>query len=245
MTKEEVDNMLGNKIGNSIDNLKTGFNIFSTDLDGVDAFISLNESKGTISGQKGSCVVWFKLDNVNTSATIWQARVDSNNYVNVFYHNGTTQLRIAYRLGGSTKLASHTVNFENDGLFHNIVATWTPSRIELYVDGTLQAFNTFSGTFTGQFANSFIGQNTLNGNYFHGKIAQLGLFKEVLTASQVSDIYKVNQEPFDLTGMPHLVAYYKLDEGSGTVALDSSGNENNGVLINNAVYTTDVPLKAE
>lgn len=237
--------MLGNKIGNSIDNLKTGFNIFSTDLDGVDAFISLNESKGTISGQKGSCVVWFKLDNVNTSATIWQARVDSNNYVNVFYHNGTTELRIAYRLGGSTKLASHTVSIENDGLFHNIVATWTPSRIELYVDGTLQAFNTFSGTFTGQFANSFIGQNTLNGNYFHGKIAQLGLFKEVLTASQVSDIYKVNQEPFDLTGMPHLVAYYKLDEGSGTVALDSSGNENNGVLINNAVYTTDVPLKAE
>lgn len=237
--------MLVNKIGNSIDNLKTGYNIFSTDLDGVDAFISINESKNTITGQKGSCVVWFKLDNVNTSATIWQARVDSNNYVNVFYHNGTTELRIAYRLGGSTKLATHTVSIENDGLFHNIVATWTPSRIELYVDGTLRDFNTFSGTFTGQFANSFIGQNTLNGNYFHGKIAQLGLFKEVLTASQVSDIYKINQEPFDLTGTPHLVAYYKLDEGSGTVALDSSGNENNGVLINNAVYTTDVPLKAE
>ena len=45
--------------------------------------------------------------------------------------------------------------------------------------------------------------------------------------------------------MEHLVAYYKLDEGSGTVAIDSSGNDNNGVLNNNTIYTTDVPLKAE
>ena len=232
------------KLAQSLSTTKTGYNIYSVDLDGVDAYIDINESKNTISGQKGSCVVWFKLDNVNTSATIWQARVNSNNYVNVFYHNGTTQLRIAYRIGGSTKLASHTVNFENDGLFHNIVATWTPTRIQLYIDGTLQAFNTFTGTFTGTFANSFIGQNTLNGNYFHGKIAQLGLFKEVLIDSQVANIYKTNQEPFDLTGMEHLVAYYKLDEGSGTVALDSSGIENNGTLNNNATYSTDVPFKA-
>ena len=188
--------------------------------------------------------MWFKLDTVNTSATIWQARVDSSNYVNVFYHNGTSQLRIAYRLGGSTKLASHTVNFENDGKFHHIVATWTPSRIQLYIDGVLETSNTFSGTFTGNFANSFIGQNTLNGNYFHGKIAQLGLFKEVLTDIQVDDIYKTNQEPFDLTGMDNLVAYYKLDEGSGTVALDSSSGVDNGNLINNATYSTSVPYKA-
>tara|TARA_R100000388_G_C7241036_1_gene161397 strand:+ start:1001 stop:1714 length:714 start_codon:yes stop_codon:yes gene_type:complete len=236
--------MLGLKLANSVNKIETGYNIYSVDLDGVDAYIDINESKNSISGQKGSCVVWFKLDTVNTSATIWQARVDSSNYVNVFYHNGTSQLRIAYRLGGSTKLASHTVNFENDGKFHHIVATWTPSRIQLYIDGVLETSNTFSGTFTGNFANSFIGQNTLNGNYFHGKIAQLGLFKEVLTDIQVDDIYKTNQEPFDLTGMDNLVAYYKLDEGSGTVALDSSSGVDNGNLINNATYSTSVPYKA-
>jgi len=232
------------KLANSLSNNKTGYNIFSVDLDGVDAYIDLNESKNLINGQAGTCVVWFKLDNVNTSATIWQARVDSNNYVNVFYHNGTTQLRIAYRLGGSTKLASHTVNFENDGKFHHIVATWTPTRIQLYIDGTLQAFNTFSGTFTGTFANSFIGQNTLNGNYFHGKIAQLGLFTRVLLDGEINNIYDADREPLDLTGINGLVAYYKLDEGSGTVALDSSRNDNNGTLTNNAIYSTDVPYKA-
>lgn len=236
--------MLGLKLGNSVNKIATGYNIFSVDLDGTDDYIDINESKDTINGQAGSCVVWFKLETTSTSSTIWQARVDSNNYVNVFYHNGTTQLRIAYRLGGSTKLASHTVGFEDDGKFHHLVATWTPSRIQLYIDGTLEVFNTFSGTFTGTFANSFIGQNTLNGNYFHGKIAQLGLFSRVLTDEEVGDIYKANHEPLDMIGTNGLVAYYKFDEGSGTVAIDSSRNGNNGILQNDAHYVTDVPFKA-
>lgn len=229
------------KLANSISNNKTGHNIFSVDLDGVDAYIDLEESKTAYNGQAGSCSVWFKIDTTSTSSTIWQARVDSNNYVNVFYHNGTTELRIAYRLGGSTKLAQHTVDYENDGKFHHVLATWTTSRIELFIDGVSVDVNTFSGTFTGTFANSMIGQNTLSGNFFHGKISQLGLFTSV---KSISDVYVANHEPLDLTGQSGLTAYYKLDEGSGTVAIDSSRNNNNGVLTNNATYSTDVPYKA-
>lgn len=229
------------KLAQTLNTTKTGYNIYSVDLDGVDAFIDIGESKTLISGQAGSCSAWVKIDTTSTSSTIWQARVDSNNYVNVFYHNGSTEIRIAYRLGGSTKLASHTVDFENDGKFHHILATWTPTRIELFIDGISQAVNTFSGTFTGTFANSMIGQNTLAGNFLHGKVAQLGLFNAVVG---ISDVYVANSEPIDLTSNRFLVAYYKLDEGSGTTAIDSSGNNNNGTLNNNATYSTDVPFKA-
>ena len=229
------------KLTQTVNTTKTGYNIYSVDLDGVDAFIDIGESKTLISGQAGSCSAWVKIDTTSTSSTIWQSRVDSNNYVNVFYHNGSTELRIAYRLGGSTKLATHTVDFENDGKFHHILATWTPTRIELFIDGISQAVNTFSGTFTGTFANSMIGQNTLAGNFLHGKVAQLGLFNAVVG---ISDVYVANSEPIDLTSNRFLVAYYKLDEGSGTTAIDSSGNNNNGTLNNNATYSTDVPFKA-
>ena len=244
MTKGEVDNMLGNKIGNSIENLKTGYNIFSVDLDGIDDYVDLEESKTLYNGQAGSCSVWFKIETTSTSSTIWQARVNSSNYVNVFYHNGTTELRIAYRLGGSTKLASHTVDYEDDGKFHHVVATWTPSKIQLYIDGILEASNTFSGTFTGTFANSMVGQNTLNGNYLNGKVSQIGLFSRVLTDEEVGDIYKANHEPLDMIGTNGLVAYYKFDEGSGTIAIDSSRNGNNAILENDAHFVTDVPFKA-
>ncbi|QDP49667.1 MAG: putative concanavalin A-like lectin/glucanases superfamily protein [Prokaryotic dsDNA virus sp.] len=230
------------KLAQTLSTTKTGYNIFSVDLDGTDDYVDLTESKGFITGQSGSCSVWFKLETTSTSSTIWQARVDSNNYVNVFYHNGTTELRIAYRLGGSTKLATHTVDYEDDGKFHHILATWSPTRIELFIDGVSQAVNTFTGTFTGTFANSMIGQNTLNGNYLNGKVAQLGLFTRVIT--DVSEVYVANREPLEISNVAGCVAYYKFDEGSGTVALDSSKNSNNGTLVNGATYSTEVPFKA-
>ena len=116
--------MLGLKLGNSINNTKTGYNIYSVDMNGTDEYIDLTESKTLYNGQAGSCSVWFTIDTTSTSSTIWQARVDSNNYVNVFYHNGSEELRIAYRLGGSTKLASQAVDFEGDGQFHHLLATF-------------------------------------------------------------------------------------------------------------------------
>ena len=234
--------MLALKLANSVNKIKTGYNIYSVDLDGTDAYIDIGESKELINGQRGSCSIWFTIDSTSTSSTLWQARVDSNNYVNVFYHNGTTQLRIAYRLGGSTKLASHTVDFEGDGNFHHVLATWTNTRIELFVDGSSVAVNTFSGTFTGTFANSMIGQNTLDGNYLHGKVASLGLYNAVVG---IDDVYLAGREPVELTAKQFLVAYYKLDEGSGVTAFDASGNDNNGTLENSPTWSADVPFKAD
>jgi hypothetical protein len=234
--------MLALKLGNSINTTPTGYNIASVDLNGTDEYIDIGESKGLYTGQAGSCSIWFTIDDTSTSSTLWQARVDSNNYVNVFYHNGSTELRIAYRLGGSTKLASHTVDFEGDGNFHHVLATWSTTRIQIFVDGTLQDTNTFTGTFTGTFANSMIGQNTLNGNYLHGKVAHLGLFTREMT---IADVYVADREPIDLTGKQYLVAYYKLDAGSGAVAFDGSGNDNNGTLENTPTWSTDVPFKAD
>jgi len=231
--------MLGLKLGNSINNTKTGYNIYSVDMNGTDEYIDLTESKTLYNGQAGSCSVWFTIDTTSTSSTIWQARVDSNNYVNVFYHNGSEELRIAYRLGGSTKLASQAVDFEGDGQFHHVLATWTPSKIELYVDGGSAVVNNFSGTFTGTFANSMIGQNTLNGNYLHGKVAHIGLFSAV---KSLSDVYVSGQEPIDLTNLNNLVAYYKFDEGNGTIGFDGGSRNNNATLVNTPTWSSQVPI---
>jgi len=42
------------------------------------------------------------------------------------------------------------------------------------------------------------------------------------------------------TGPMGLVVYYKFDEGSGTTAFDSSGNGNDGTLMNNPTWTTGI-----
>ena len=107
------------------------------------------------------------------------------------------------------------------------------------VDGTSVAVNTFSGTFTGTFANSMIGQNTLNGNYLHGKVAHIGLFSAV---KAIGDVFVAGREPVDLTNLSNLVAYYKFDEGSGTVAFDGSSRNNNATLVNTPTWSSQVPI---
>jgi len=236
--------MLALKLGNSLNTTPTGYNIYSVDFNGTDEYIDLGEAKTVIDGQRGTVSAWFTIDTTTATCTIFQARVDTSNYVNVFYHNGSTELRIAYRLGGQTKLASHTVDFEADGNFHHIYASWDASggTIKLGVDGTIVDTTTFSGTFTGTFANAMIGQNTLDGNYLHGKVAHLGVFSRVV---DLSTVYVADREPIDLTAQQYLVAYYKLDAGNGVVAFDGSSNDNNGTLENTPTWSTDVPFKAD
>jgi hypothetical protein len=62
-------------------------------------------------------------------------------------------------------------------------------------------------------------------SYFQGGIAALRIWNRALTNSEVRDLYQSDQVPPD-----GLVAQYLLDEGSGTVAFDTSGGNNNGTI---------------
>ena len=62
-------------------------------------------------------------------------------------------------------------------------------------------------------------------SYFQGGIAALRIWNRALTNTEVRDLYQSDQVPPD-----GLVAQYLLDEGSGTVAFDTSGGNNNGTI---------------
>lgn len=79
--------------------------------------------------------------------------------------------------------------------------------------------------------------NDQGGNWFNGIIDAPRIWNRALSATEVSNLYFNNIVPGD-----SLVAEYLFNEASGTTALDSSGNGNNGT--HNCTYTTDTPLKA-
>jgi hypothetical protein len=60
---------------------------------------------------------------------------------------------------------------------------------------------------------------------FQGGIAALRIWSRALTNREVCDLYQSDLVPPD-----GLVAQYLLDEGSGTVAADTSGGNNNGTI---------------
>lgn len=70
---------------------------------------------------------------------------------------------------------------------------------------------------------------------YSGKMAQMQFYGAELTLAQIQANYRAG------TIAPGIIFYHKLNEGSGTTAVDSSGNGIDGTL-SGPTYSTDVPM---
>lgn len=73
------------------------------------------------------------------------------------------------------------------------------------------------------------------GVYYNGFISEVRIYNRALTETEISYSYTY-KKPMNRAG---LVGWWKLDEGQGTTATDSSGNGNTGT-ISGAIYTQGV-----
>jgi hypothetical protein len=112
------------------------------------------------------------------------------------------------------------------------------SSVTLYINGVFcsTVTNTTVGS-TDNTTNITFGNRTGSTKWIDGIIDEPRIWSRALTAQEVSDLYFNDIVPRD-----SLVAEYLFNEASGTTALDTSGNGNDGT-ITGATYTTDVPLK--
>lgn len=234
--------MLGLKLGNSLTENKTGENTYSLDFNGTDEYVTVDGVGGDMDTDKGTISLWVKIDTTSATRTMFQARADSNNYITLFYHAGSNEGRFTYRAAGTTDTVNFTDAIENDGKWHNIVATWdtTADEIKIYLDGTLKDTTGSLGTWSGSISVADIAQDTTGNKYFLGNITEVSVFTRVVP---IGELYIANQQPINLTGSTGLVGYWKFDEGSGTSAADSSGTANTGTLNNTPTWSTDVPYK--
>jgi hypothetical protein len=125
--------------------------------------------------------------------------------------------------------------------WHLAVATYdsvTGNNI-IYVDGVaVSTTSTTAGTLIASTNNALIWNIGSLGpsRYFKGRLDEARFWNRALSATEISNLYCNNIVPSGLVGE------WLFDEGSGTTALDTSGNGNNG-NITGATYTTDVPIK--
>ena len=116
----------------------------------------------------------------------------------------------------------------DDGSWHLVTYDVTATNESLYIDGELQASKT--STPAGLPRNScFGGGGCWGGVYFKGFLDDVRVYNRALSASEVSDLYyATGGTAGDTTS--GLVGWWKLDDGSGTTAADSSGDGNTGTL---------------
>ncbi len=165
----------------------------------------------------------------------------SSNYDKHIYMTNNGRLVFGVYNGGTDVLT--TAASYNDGEWHQVTATQGPNGMTLYVDGVRVGRN---GVTTSQGYNGHwrVGGDNLNGwpnrptsNYFAGDIDDVSIYDSVLTAQQVAAQHVASGRTPDLPPAPtddygkavyddEPSAFWRLDETSGNVANDSSGNQN-------------------
>ena len=112
----------------------------------------------------------------------------------------------------------------------------TGTRV-IYANGTSVATDTRTGTLTLGAEKLWVGGASDVTNDANAKFSNALVWNRALTATEIADLYKSGIVPTN-----GLLGRYKLDEGAGTTAYDTSGNNNHGT-ITNGTFTSDVPTK--
>lgn len=141
-----------------------------------------------------------------------------------------------------------------DATWHHIVAEKTgTSRIDIYIDGNLVGSDTTIAA-TATLANArifYIGDRdgTDNGDEFNGNIDEVKIFRSLLTSDQVKLMFNATGAAANFgTGTSEdtqagingnaPVAWFAMDENSGTTINDKTGTTNTGTLQNQAKWNT-------
>ncbi len=114
--------------------------------------------------------------------------------------------------------------------WYHIAGVYDGSQVKVYINGVLIGTEDAIGNATpGTGVVINIGDNpTWSGRFFNGKIDEVRIWDVARTEVEIQAHMST-----ELTGTEDgLVAYYPMNEGSGTTIGDSSGNDNDGTLLN-------------
>lgn len=149
------------------------------------------------------------------------------------------QDRVFFRIAGTGQAIARTSAPLNDNAWHNVVATWDGSTIHLYVDGsdvTTLFTNTLSSGFSNAAPISIGNVATPSGlSEWVGNIDDTRIWNITLTSGDASTIASGGDPSTPA------IAYWQMEEGSGSVLNDATGNGNVITFDNPPTWTTDVP----
>lgn len=228
----------------------------STVFDGTDDYIDLGTSS-TLVLNTFSVSAWVKTTSTNAQE-IFAKKSRSYGGWNAYsliigpYVASSTAGQISARIQQSstpTFIDFKTTQTVNDGQWHYITLTYGSDFVgRIYIDGVLAATST-SGTniyYANQTQHAFIGagrycstpatdcaDNTVE-NSFNGALDEVKLYNYARSQKQIAEDMMAGHPAVAGARSGSMVGYWKMDEGTGTLAKDSSGNGNNGTLTNMA-----------
>jgi hypothetical protein len=181
---------------------------------------------------------WCKADSINSGVVILLSSPEpgsealaTNTSFNVNLQSGG-EFRLFYEYGSGSNETNTTSSFDlsaNTWTHVAVVRDDARGLAYFYKNGVLVESESASndpagGTSTD--AKLLIGNNLDNNNGFDGELAHVRVWNTARSAEQIAYYYNRLVD----SSHSNLVGYYKLNEGSGTSALDSSSSNNTGSI---------------
>lgn len=230
-------------------------NPFSLNFDGTDDRVGGPDANLDSATTQGSWSTWINITEAPSGdVTFYARRGANNNHGELWGVNSSRKLIGNVGTGNATDGDYIGTTVLSTGTWHNVIHTYDGSgtgndgRVKVYLNGTLETIN-WTGDVPANLLQSTgagraysIGSATGTHRAFKGLIDEVAVwYGTTLTSENASAIYN-GGVPTDLLSFaitPSFL-YYKFNEGSGTTAIDATGNGNDGT-INGATYSTSVP----
>ncbi|KAA9339355.1 T9SS type A sorting domain-containing protein [Hymenobacter busanensis] len=110
--------------------------------------------------------------------------------------------------------------------WHHTAATYDGSRVKIFIDGVKVLDNPLTGPVATNTNALTLGTQPGFGEFYNGQADEIRLWNVARSEAQILADYNKTV----LATQPGLVAYYRLDEGTGTAFVDQTANGNNGTL---------------
>ena len=202
----------------------------SLNFDGVDDYVTTgNISTGTSGlGITNALTVscWIKSD---TETWNDQSMLIFKSQSFILYPNRNSLLIQLFieTDNGSAAASYYPTNITRWKLY---TGTYDGSNIKLYENGSLVNTRSHSGNINDNINPIYIGLRPGLNWYFNGQMSDVRIYNTALTAEQIKDIYNYGSI------LGHEVVHYKMEKTMGTNLIDSSGNGNDGTLVNGPTY---------
>ncbi|MFZ1424399.1 MAG: HYR domain-containing protein, partial [Saprospiraceae bacterium] len=202
------------------------------DFDGVNEYVTVADN--AVLENMGALTVmgWIKMDALPVQN--YSPIAKENAYRLIIGNNGTYHFVVATTNNGwytAGTVGSGGTNTIPVGQWVHMAGVYTGSKVNIYINGTLMG--SAAGTISGNIINNgspltMAFKTSANIDYFNGKMDEVGVFNTALTGAQIKTYLATSL----LGTEAGLVAYYNLEQGTGTTANDNAGTAQNGVLVN-------------
>lgn len=147
----------------------------------------------------------------------------------VIFLGNTTKLGFYLETNAGTGSNIFTTTSVNDGRWHYFAATWNAATgaYQLYLNGSIEATGSRSGaTIKNTQTTLTIGAYSNMTKYLDGNLANVAVWNRALTSDEINSIMWKRYDLLTAGESTGLVAWYALDDITGTSVPDSTGTYN-------------------